>query len=234
VAVGHPGVALRWLTRWADALGVGVEAGLRLRCAARVAWAAQRDAPVALAFLRDAVLADADAHEVLQDADVIGLGAQAIEPLLAIYDDAMARAAGEHGRRAFAYRRATVLERAGREVDALAAQIELFNEARTIGASLRAIERLAGATAQWEPMLQAFEVLAAEAPSTEARVQFLIRCAEVARLQMRSPERALGFEVDRKNIKLKGEAIKSLGKYEAEVVFHRDVVRTIPFEVVEE
>ncbi len=195
VAVGHPAVALRWLTRWADGLGVGVDAGLRLRCAARVAWTAQRDAAVALAFLRDAVLADADAHEVLQDADVIGLGAQAIEPLLGIYDDAMARAAGEHGRRAFAYRRATVLERAGRTVDALAAQIELFNEARTIGASLRSIERLAGATGQWEPMLEAFEVLAAEAPSTEARVQFLIRCAEVARLQMRSAVRALGFEV---------------------------------------
>jgi len=46
--------------------------------------------------------------------------------------------------------------------------------------------------------------------------------------------RAIGIEVDRKNIKLKGEAIKTIGKYEAEVVFHRDVVRTIPFEVVEE
>ena len=46
--------------------------------------------------------------------------------------------------------------------------------------------------------------------------------------------RALGFEVDRKHIKLKGEAIKSLGKYEAEIAFHRDVVRTITFEVVEE
>ena len=46
--------------------------------------------------------------------------------------------------------------------------------------------------------------------------------------------KAIGFEVDRKSIKLKGEAIKSIGKYEAEVAFHRDVVRTIPFEVVEE
>ncbi len=46
--------------------------------------------------------------------------------------------------------------------------------------------------------------------------------------------KAIGFEVDRKSIKLKGEAIKSIGKYEAEVTFHRDVVRTIPFEVVEE
>jgi large subunit ribosomal protein L9 len=46
--------------------------------------------------------------------------------------------------------------------------------------------------------------------------------------------RVLGVEVDRKNIKLKGEAIKTIGKYEAEVTFHRDVVRSIPFEVVEE
>lgn len=46
--------------------------------------------------------------------------------------------------------------------------------------------------------------------------------------------KAMGFEVDRKSIKIKGEAIKSIGKYEAEVAFHRDVVRTIPFEVVEE
>ena len=46
--------------------------------------------------------------------------------------------------------------------------------------------------------------------------------------------KALGFEVDRKNIKIKGDAVKATGKYEAEVAFHRDVVRTIAFEVVEE
>ncbi|MBX2980534.1 MAG: 50S ribosomal protein L9 [Flavobacteriales bacterium] len=46
--------------------------------------------------------------------------------------------------------------------------------------------------------------------------------------------KGLGFEVDRKNIKIKGDAIKTVGKYEAEVAFHRDVVRTIAFEVVEE
>ena len=53
-------------------------------------------------------------------------------------------------------------------------------------------------------------------------------------IQIADAIRALGFEVDRKNIKLKGEAIKNLGKYEAEGVFHRDVIRTIPFDVVEE
>jgi large subunit ribosomal protein L9 len=53
-------------------------------------------------------------------------------------------------------------------------------------------------------------------------------------IQIADAIRALGFEVERKNIKIKGDAIKSIGKYEAEVVFHRDVVRSIPFEVVEE
>ncbi|MCB0772949.1 MAG: 50S ribosomal protein L9 [Flavobacteriales bacterium] len=46
--------------------------------------------------------------------------------------------------------------------------------------------------------------------------------------------KALGVEVDRKHIKIKGEAIKAIGTYEAEVTFHRDVVKTISFEVVEE
>ena len=44
----------------------------------------------------------------------------------------------------------------------------------------------------------------------------------------------LGVEIDRKHIKLKGEAIKTVGKYEAEVVFHRDLIKQIPGEVVEE
>ncbi len=46
--------------------------------------------------------------------------------------------------------------------------------------------------------------------------------------------KVLGIDVDRKHIKLKGEAIKTIGTYQAEVTFHREVVKTIPFEVVEE
>jgi large subunit ribosomal protein L9 len=44
----------------------------------------------------------------------------------------------------------------------------------------------------------------------------------------------LGFEIDRKHIKIKEEPIKSVGTYEAEVAFHRDVVEAITFEVVGE
>ena len=43
-----------------------------------------------------------------------------------------------------------------------------------------------------------------------------------------------GFEVDRKNIKIKGDSIKELGSYTAQVKLHRDVVQEVTFEVVGE
>lgn len=44
----------------------------------------------------------------------------------------------------------------------------------------------------------------------------------------------MGFKVDRKKIKIKAEPIKTVGTYEAEVTFHKDVVGTVAFEVVGE
>ena len=53
-------------------------------------------------------------------------------------------------------------------------------------------------------------------------------------IQIADAIKALGHEVDRKYIKIKEDAIKEVGSYEAEVSFHKDVVKTIAFEVVEE
>ena len=44
----------------------------------------------------------------------------------------------------------------------------------------------------------------------------------------------LGFNVDRKHVKITNDTIKEIGTYEAEVGFHRDVVETISFEVIGE
>ncbi|GAB4257586.1 MAG: 50S ribosomal protein L9 [Vicingaceae bacterium] len=41
-----------------------------------------------------------------------------------------------------------------------------------------------------------------------------------------------GFDIDKKYIKVKGEPIKALGKYEADIRLHREVSGTINFEVV--
>ena len=45
---------------------------------------------------------------------------------------------------------------------------------------------------------------------------------------------AEGLGVERKNITLIGEGIKEVGEYEAEIDLHREVKRTIKFEVVAE
>jgi large subunit ribosomal protein L9 len=56
----------------------------------------------------------------------------------------------------------------------------------------------------------------------------------VNNIQLAEEFSKLGFNVDRKHIKIIGDTIKSIGTYEAEVAFHRDVVETISFEVVGE
>ena len=53
-------------------------------------------------------------------------------------------------------------------------------------------------------------------------------------IQIAEAVEKLGHTVDRKYIKIKGEPIKSLGNYEADVRLHKDVDATIKFEVVAE
>jgi large subunit ribosomal protein L9 len=43
-----------------------------------------------------------------------------------------------------------------------------------------------------------------------------------------------GFEIDRKDITIKGELIKEIGSYTANVKLHREVTVEIPFEIVAE
>jgi large subunit ribosomal protein L9 len=43
-----------------------------------------------------------------------------------------------------------------------------------------------------------------------------------------------GFDIDRKNISIKGELIKEIGSYTATVKLHREVSVEIPFEIVSE
>ena len=42
----------------------------------------------------------------------------------------------------------------------------------------------------------------------------------------------LGYTVDRKYIKIKGDSIKALGSYEASIRLHKDVATDVKFEVV--
>ena len=52
-------------------------------------------------------------------------------------------------------------------------------------------------------------------------------------IQIAEAVEKLGHTIDRKYIKIRGEQIKTLGNYEADVRLHRDVDALIKFEVVE-
>jgi large subunit ribosomal protein L9 len=55
----------------------------------------------------------------------------------------------------------------------------------------------------------------------------------VTSVQLADAIKKLGFDVDRKNITL-ADDVKTVGTYTAEVRFHKDVVGTVSFEVVQE
>jgi len=53
-------------------------------------------------------------------------------------------------------------------------------------------------------------------------------------IQIADAIHVLGHDIDRKFIKIKEDSIKEVGSYKAEITFHKDVVKTVDFEVVEE
>ncbi len=56
----------------------------------------------------------------------------------------------------------------------------------------------------------------------------------VTSVQLADAIKKLGYDVDRKNITISGDGIKTIGTYTAEVRFHKEVVGALTFEVVQE
>lgn len=56
----------------------------------------------------------------------------------------------------------------------------------------------------------------------------------VTSVQLADALKKMGFEVDRKNIKMNEEAVKSLGTYTADIRFHKEISGTVTFEVIAE
>ena len=55
----------------------------------------------------------------------------------------------------------------------------------------------------------------------------------VTNVQLAEALAAAGFDIERRNIKLIGDAIKSVGKYKANIQVHKEIPVEIEFEVVE-
>ena len=56
----------------------------------------------------------------------------------------------------------------------------------------------------------------------------------VTSVQLADAIKKLGYDVDRKNIKMSEDAVKTVGTYTAEVRFHKEVTVPVTFEVVAE
>ncbi len=56
----------------------------------------------------------------------------------------------------------------------------------------------------------------------------------VTTVQVADALKKLGYDVDRKNISMNEDAIKTVGTYTANVRFHKEVIATVTFEVVQE
>ena len=75
----------------------------------------------------------------------------------------------------------------------------------------------------------------------DAKVNIITKAGEkgkifgsVNNIQLANSLKALGFEIERKNIQLKEENIKSLGTYSASVRLYKKIEVTIDFEVLPE
>lgn len=53
-------------------------------------------------------------------------------------------------------------------------------------------------------------------------------------IQLADAIEKLGFTIDKKSIKIKGDSIKTLGTYDADIRLHKDVEVSIKFDVVED
>ncbi|MBA3971170.1 MAG: 50S ribosomal protein L9 [Bacteroidetes bacterium] len=56
----------------------------------------------------------------------------------------------------------------------------------------------------------------------------------VTSVQLADAIKKLGYDVDRKNITMSEEGVKTIGTYTADIRFHKEVTGTISFEVVQE
>jgi large subunit ribosomal protein L9 len=78
-------------------------------------------------------------------------------------------------------------------------------------------------------ILKAISIVIGAKTSTTGKI-----FGSVNNIQVAEALKEKGFEVDRKQISIKEDSIKEIGKHTAKVKFHRDVVVELEFEVVAE
>ena len=190
-ALGAEDVAADRLVRWAEATSDNAQAAAKYEAAVRILRARRADPTRILGVIRAALIREPESPELLLQAEEVAREAKATGPMLEIYADLHEAAAGEHGRRALAYRRAAFLENVDESAEALEAFRALFEKMPGSGALRSAIERLALTTGRPEVMVEMLRHLADNAQTNDAKVGHYFDAAKIAREQVRDRRGAL-------------------------------------------
>ncbi|MEI8258032.1 MAG: hypothetical protein WCJ30_20335, partial [Deltaproteobacteria bacterium] len=210
LALGATDAAVDRVTRWAEAANVPALATAMYTAAVRILREHGGDAKRMLGVIRAALLREPESPELIILAEDTATRALAVGPMLEIYADLHAASAGEHGRRALAYRRAGFLEVTGEKAEALEAFRGLFEKSPLSGALRAAIERLAEATSRPDVLVDMFRRLAESAQTNEAKVSHYLEAAAVARDRLHDRRAALDLALLAHDVKRDGPCAKQV------------------------
>jgi len=181
LAMNEHEAAVTRLTKWAEKAEDRRVAVQMYRAAALIVRSRGSDPARAIVMLRAGLTREPESPDLLLFAEDLATENQIVRSMLAIYSDLDAAAAGEHGRRALAYRRAAFLERVGETDEALAGFVALFERAPVVGATLSAIDRLAQKTGRLDVVVACHRRLAETSPGSDGKVRHLLAAAAIAR-----------------------------------------------------
>ena len=190
-AIGSANEAVAILTERAKGMPPA-EAGPLLERAVALA-SNQGDRELALSVATEG-LAQAPAHgPLLLQFEHLALELGAVATAKKTYETLAERAMGPHGRRAFLYREARWLEKAGEPAGALDCYARAFALAPSLGVVFGSIERLARALGRWQPLVDACLTMAERMPHPDRRMELMRRAAATLEHELDDPARA--FEV---------------------------------------
>ncbi len=210
LALGAVDAAVERVTRWAEAANVPAVATAMYTAAVTILREHGGDASRMLGVIRAALLREPESPELIILAEATARKARAVGPMLEIYSDLHASSAGEHGRRALAYRRAGFLENVGEPAEALEAFRSLFQQTPTSGALRAAILRLAEATNRPDVLVDMFRKLGDSAQTNDAKIEHYLEAAAVARDRMHDRRAALELALLAHDVKRDGICAKEV------------------------
>lgn len=178
--LNHAEHVSRLAPNWAKDETNNRRAAALLAEAANCAHVSKAPARVVLTLARQALVKEPETPEALILAELVAHESQAVNEMLAVYQELDDNAAGSHGRTALNYRKALFLEHAGHLDAALEAYFSAFDARPAMGAAASAIARLSIGRRP-ELLVALHRRLADSAHTNDQKVGHLLDAARAAR-----------------------------------------------------